>query len=283
LAPPQRRADGAVARVSEQVAAPRLAYADTRLGQMHWRIWAGPPDGSETPVVCLHPFPYSGRFFDSFAVELSRTVSVLAPDLMGYGGSAPLSEPASIEDHALAVADALQDLGVARFVPLGYHTGSAVAGELAIIRAKRAPRAVFVTYPFLSAEDRQHQLAGLGRGSLLSEDLSSLQRRWRFTVHNRPAGSPLHNAVNNFIDELRAGDAAWFGFQSMFQYRPEDRLPKIMQPVVVISPEGSANQPTQAAAALLPDPRHAEAGGLGKGLFERQAPQLARLVARDVV
>jgi len=261
---------------------PRLTYADTRLGQMHLRIWPGPADAGGPPVVCLHPVPYSGAYFDHFATELSQRLSVVAVDLMGYGGSAKLEQPAPIAEHAAAVADALQAQGIARYVPLGFHTGSAVGVELALNRPSRVPRLVCVTYPLLYPEDRDEQLAGLGRTPQSSEQLDSLRRRWRFTVNNRAAGVPLDAAISNFIEELRAGDSAWFGFQSMFEYPSEDRLPKVNQPALVINVEGSLKEPTQQAAELIPESSYVEFENMSKGIFELHAQQLASAVSAFV-
>ncbi len=261
---------------------PRLSYADTRLGQLHLRIWPGPPDADEPPVVCLHPVPYSGRYFESFAQLLSRRASIIAPDLAGYGSSAGLDEPASIAQHAGAVADALQTQGVGRFIPLGFHTGSAVAVELALGRAKRVPKLISVTFPFLSAEERQAQSEGLGYGKLLTEDLECLRKRWRFTVNNRAAGAPLESAFVNFVEELRAGDTAWYGFKSMFEYPAEARLPKVRQPVLVINVESSLTAATRTAAQLLPAARYVEFMEMNRGIFELHGSRLVAAVAAFV-
>jgi pimeloyl-ACP methyl ester carboxylesterase len=262
-----------------QLAAPRRAYADTRLGQMHLHLWPGPPAGSGPSVVCLHPIPYSGRYFDAFAGELSKRCSVIAPDLMGYGGSAELARPVSVEEHAAAVADALQDCGCARYIPLGFHTGSAVAGELALARPRRVARLVLITYPLLNEEERAKQLQGLGRGTLAGEELDCLRRRWRFTVNTRAAGVPLDRAMINFTEELRAGDKAWFGFQSMFSYVAEERLPKIRQPTLVLNVEGSMKDVTRAAAELLPAASYNEFTSMSRGIFDLHAAKLAAAVS----
>lgn len=259
---------------------PRRQYADTRLGQLHLHLWPGPADRDLPPVVCLHPVPYSGRYFATFARELSRHCSVVAVDMPGYGGSDPLPAPVPLDEHALAIADALQAIGLGRFVPLGYHTGSAIAGELAIARPRKVPKAVFVTYPLLDPEERAKQLQGLGRAPLTTEELESLRKRWRFTVHNRAAGVPLERAVDNFVEELRAGENAWFGFHSMFSYQPEERLPKIRQPVLVINIGGSLQAPTAAAAELLDNAHCVDFPDLGKGAFELKARRLAEATAQ---
>jgi pimeloyl-ACP methyl ester carboxylesterase len=267
------------AKDSTASAEPRRIYADTRLGQMHLQLWPGPPEANDPPVVCLHPIPYSGRYFDHFAAELSRRFTVITPDLMGYGGSAPLAEPVDLEQHAAAVADALQEQGIGRYIPLGFHTGSAVAGELALARPKRVPKLVMITYPLMNEDERSKQLQGLGRGSLSGEDLECLRRRWRFTVNNRAAGMPLDRAVINFTEELRAGDNAWFGFYSMFSYQPEDRLPRIKQPALVLNIEGSMKAATRAAAEMLSLSAYEEFSSMSRGIFELHATKLAGAVS----
>lgn len=256
----------------------RRAYATTRLGQMHLQIWPGPADSKLPLIVCLHPIPYSGRYYDSFATELAVKTSVIAPDLAGYGGSDALTAPASLEQHTLAIADALQDQGVGQYVPLGFHTGSAIAAELALQRPKRVPRAVCVTYPFLEQEERAKQLHGLGRGFINGEDIECLRKRWRFTVHNRAAGVPLESAITNFVEELRTGENAWFGFDAMFRYAPEERLPEVQQPVLVININSSLKEPTQAAAKLMPNAHCVDFMDMSKGVFELHATKLIGVV-----
>ena len=174
----------------------------------------------------------------------------------------------------------LQAIGLGRYVPLGYHTGSALAGELAVARPRKVPKAVFVTYPLLDPEERAKQLQGLGRAPLTSEELESLRKRWRFTVHNRAAGVPLERAFDNFVEELRAGEQAWFGFHSMFSYQPEARLPKIRQPVLVINIGGSLRAATTAASELLDTAHCLDFPEMGKGVFELQARRLADATAQ---
>ncbi len=259
---------------------PKRRYADTRLGQMHVTIWPGPADATLPPVVCVHPVPYSGRYFDGFAAELSHHVSVIALDLPGYGGSDPLAEPVAIADYAAAIADALQGIGVARYVPLGYHVGSVVVGELALARPKRVPAVVFVGYPFLNEEERAKQRSGLRPGVVNGEDLESLRRRWRATVNNRAAGVRFEPAFVNFVDELRAGENAWFGFHATFHYSMEQRLAKIRQPVFVVNAQGSMKAPTETAVGMLADSTCIEIAVPAKGIFELQPDKLAAAITQ---
>ncbi len=259
-----------------------MVYADTRLGQMHLRIWPGPADAVAPPVVCLHPVPYSGAYYDAFASLLSQRLSVAG---CGYAGLWQFGKTACAGQHRRACRGYCRrfaDTGYRPVCPSGFHTGSAIAVELAIARAKRVPKLVCITYPLLDEEQRKDQLASLGRVSQAGEQLDSLRRRWRFTVTNRAAGVPLDAAMTNFIDELRAGDDAWFGFQSMFEYPSEERLPKLKQTALVINVEGSLKAATQAAAELIPEARYVEFPSMNKGIFELHARQLASAVSAFV-
>lgn len=59
--------------------------------RMAYRIWPGPKD--LPPVVCVHGLTRNSRDFDFLAQTLSRTRTVICPDIVGRGDSDRLSEP----------------------------------------------------------------------------------------------------------------------------------------------------------------------------------------------
>jgi pimeloyl-ACP methyl ester carboxylesterase len=250
---------------------------------MHLRIWGNGAAAPHTCLVCLHPVPYSGRYFDTFAERVAADTVVVTPDLIGYGGSSAMPEPIAIEDHAAALADALDSLHEGgfrdtNFVPLGFHTGSAVGGEMAIAHPELVSKVVFVTYPYFEPAERARRLEGLPGSTPITTDAEYRQSRWDFTIANRPEGVPLARGFVNFSEELRAGDRAWFGFHSMFSYAPEGRLPLIKQPALVINPEGPLRDPTHAAAQMLVDCDYRELLHMQKAVFELNAKEIAGAV-----
>lgn len=261
---------------------PHLSYVDTAAGQLHVRSWEGAPD---SPVaVCLHPVPYSGRYFHAFAAAYREHGRVIALDLPGYGGSARLEEPPTIETYATVVGEALDALSERRrapagYMPVGFHTGSAVGGELAVSRPDLVSRVAFVTYPFATAEQRRAQLDGLKNPPPLPGELAELESRWQFAVGNRPSALPLDDAFEYFTEYLRAGDRYWFGFDAMFRYAPEQRLPRIKQPVLVVNPPDALHEWTGRAIEHLKDPRVRAIDYGEKAVFHLHPERLADLIA----
>ena len=99
-------------------------------------VLEGPADG--TPIVLLHGFAGSLRWFDRLAPLLSCDHRVIRIDLLGHGGSEKPLNGYSIPEQARLVQSALANLGVdgAKFV--GHSMGGAVALSL----AEQAPELV---------------------------------------------------------------------------------------------------------------------------------------------
>jgi pimeloyl-ACP methyl ester carboxylesterase len=96
---------------------------------------AGPPDA---PVVLLlHGFPTSSRMYRALIPLLSDRYRVIAPDLVGFGGSARPDRDAWTYtfDTATDVVEGLLDrLGVTTFVPYLMDFGGSIGWRLAVRR-----------------------------------------------------------------------------------------------------------------------------------------------------
>lgn len=101
--------------------------------------------GSGPPLLLLHGFPQTKAIWESVAPALSRTYSVIASDLRGYGQS---SKPQSKEDHSTyskrsmaADQDALmQSLGYQQYFLLGHDRGGRVSHRIAMDYPKNVLR-----------------------------------------------------------------------------------------------------------------------------------------------
>ncbi len=100
------------------------------------RAWLTTAAGTGTPLVLLHGLGSSRRAWDPVIPALARHFDVLAVDLPGFGGSAPMPPEAEPLPAALAaaVAGLLDDLGIAAPHIAGNSLGGWVALELASIR-----------------------------------------------------------------------------------------------------------------------------------------------------
>jgi pimeloyl-ACP methyl ester carboxylesterase len=92
--------------------------------------------GSGPPLVLLHGIGSSHRVWDPVVADLAEHFDVVAVDLPGFGGSAPLAAGVQPSPAALAsaVADLLDDLGILAPHVAGNSLGGWVALELAAIR-----------------------------------------------------------------------------------------------------------------------------------------------------
>src|SRR4051794_17821336 len=89
----------------------------------------GPADAS--PVVLLHGFAGSLRWFDRLAPLLARDRRVIRIDFLGHGGSAKPSSGYEMEHQARLVGQTLDSLGIERADFVGHSMGGAVALALA--------------------------------------------------------------------------------------------------------------------------------------------------------
>lgn len=121
----------------------RRLYLDCRFGQLHLTT-AYPQSGGfdeRTPVIMVHGERGSGADFRAAAARLGTDRSVYAPDLPGSGASDGPAHP-TLADHAAALADLLDALGLRAVDAVGSGRGAQVACELAALRPPQLRRLV---------------------------------------------------------------------------------------------------------------------------------------------
>ena len=256
---------------------PKLIYVDTSRGQMHVRLY----ENRGPALICLHPMPYSGGYYDSFCKHLIKesNCSAVSIDMIGYGRSEKIKEPISIHDYATSSIEVIKTLinddrisNTANL--LGFHTGSAIANEIGILEPDLINKIIFVTYPFFNQEKREEMLSSLST-TPLNDDLESLRSMWEFTIENRAEGVDLERAMSNFLDQLQNLDKGWFGFHAMFNYISEERLPLLKLPTLVVNDHSSLTKVTKAASELISDMNYIELNDTQGGIFELNIDQIA--------
>ena len=273
------RADSATATVRHPSI--RRRYVDGRFGQIHLYI-AEAVDGSaaNTPLMCFHPTAVSGDFYRDFMLEMSKDRRVMAMDTPGYGRSDPPPEPQPMIELAGTAADALDALGYGAngqgaVDVIGYHTGTFIAAELAVIRPDLVRRLVLPGIPYNVGEKRKEMYEQYARRKELTEDGSNAMEVWRFWVNGRHPGVSLQRGASHFVDHLQSGPYSWWAYHSVFSYPAEARLPLVRQPVLVPNTHGNLQENSRAAAQLLPDVRVAEMPDLSHGVFDVGVDRLA--------
>ncbi len=180
-----RRARAALAGIAVVlvVAAALAGAAYQARKTIHWRLPAGTVrrgtlavrtlGRSGPPVVLLHGFIGSGRYWGAAFDALAEDHRLLVPDLLGFGASPKPASGYGADEHAGAVAAALAEAGVDEPVVIGAHSfGTLVALRLAVLRPGLVASIVAFGPPlYPSPEAARQRLAATGPfgGMLASE------------------------------------------------------------------------------------------------------------------
>ncbi|ADB49739.1 alpha/beta fold hydrolase [Conexibacter woesei] len=100
--------------------------------------------GSGPVIVLVHGITSTSATWDAVMGPLSRRFTVIAPDLLGHGGSAKPRGDYSLGAYASGVRDLLVALGHERATFVGHSLGGGVAMQLAYQFPERCERLVLV-------------------------------------------------------------------------------------------------------------------------------------------
>ncbi|WP_405433645.1 alpha/beta fold hydrolase [Micromonospora sp. NBC_00617] len=221
----------------------RRAYADTALGQFHY---ADAGAGRRT-ILMLHQAPRSLDEFVEVQHELSRDFRTIAMDMRGFGLSAPLAAPQTIEAIAEGVPALLDAIGVETVVLLGHHTGAVVAQEVAAAYPERVEALALSGMPWIGPERRARD-HGVGvDDAQTAADGSHLVDLWRQRLPYYPQGRP--DLLDRFIrDALAPGVDPAEGHRACARYVMDERIGLVRCPVLVFA---SSDDPFAAPAVPL--------------------------------
>ena len=115
-------------------------------------------------VVLLHGLGASYAMWEPVAERLAqRGISVLVPDLLGFGCSRDIGTTFTLAEHATAVARLMDGSGASAPLIVGHSFGCAVAAQLARTRAEHVAGLVLVSPPaFRDGEQARARLAERG-------------------------------------------------------------------------------------------------------------------------
>lgn len=255
----------------------RRGFVDTRLGQVHYRR-AVPlaAQGVKTPLVLLHQTPLSGRMFTEFMPAVATDRIVCAPDTPGYGESTVPAKRPSMGEYADALGDFLESLGEPVDL-LGYHTGAALAVELASRFPQRVRRVVLVSVPLLS--DEQKARFGQPAATLpIREDGTHLVDMWQSTMSVRPPGQSVEAAARLVAEKQRSVTNTEWALASLAEYPLDQRLRGLGQPVLLLRPKDGLWEQSGRAAVLVPGATVVDRPDWGYGIFDAYPAELAAVL-----
>jgi haloacetate dehalogenase len=147
------------------VALTGLAESRLTVGAGHYFVAHG---GSGPPVLLLHGFPQTHACWHRVAPRLASALTVVAPDLRGYGASSappggPHGEGYSKREMAAELVALMAELGHERFAVVGHDRGARVAYRMALDHPARVTRvAVIDVVPTLEQFERMGAAPSLG-------------------------------------------------------------------------------------------------------------------------
>ncbi|MCY4477443.1 MAG: alpha/beta hydrolase [Gammaproteobacteria bacterium] len=258
----------------------KRAYAATRRGQIHLRYLQARRKPADVPLVCLHPFPYSGAFFETIAPLLSGRRMVCAPDCPGFGGSDAPEKMLSMEELAETVLEALgaAELPSGPVDLLGFHSGCLLAVEMARLGPDRVRKLAIIDVPYFTPEEQSGRYPKSTAPVRYDGDLTSLADAWEFSVARRLDGMPFNRAFGNFVELLRAGERANWGYHATLTYDCATRFRLLRHETLVVASQYMLKKHTRRAAADIPGTRFVERKDVTRAVMEEGAGAIAEEV-----
>jgi len=207
----------------------RKGYVDSRFGQLHYV-----EEGAGRPVVLLHQTPRSYDEYREVLPLLGRHFRAVAMDTVGFGESARVDSPFSIELFADGVEDLLDQLGLDEVALVGHHTGGVIAVEVAARRGSRITDLVLSGVPFVDGARRERVATEPPIDHVdPSPDGSHLAALWdRRRAFYPPDRPDLFNRLVR--DALGVLDRVEEGHRAVNQYLMEDRIGLISARTLVV-------------------------------------------------
>jgi pimeloyl-ACP methyl ester carboxylesterase len=207
----------------------RFGYADTAFGQLHYA-----EQGTGPALLLLHQTPRSWDEFRELLPLLATDHRVIAMDMVGFGASATLPAPQTIEAFAAAARALLDALEIPVAAVLGHHTGAAVALEMAVAYRERVTALILSSCPWADADYRAAHADGpaVDRAER-TPDGGHLHSLWEQRRPYYP--QPGTDLLDRFLhDALAFGVDPAEGHRACARYRMEDRIAAVRAPVLLL-------------------------------------------------
>jgi pimeloyl-ACP methyl ester carboxylesterase len=251
------------------------AFADTRLGQIHYVV-----AGTGPPVVLLHQTPRSWDEYRDVIPILGTRFRTFAMDTIGFGDSARLTGPATVETYADGVLAFMAALELDRASIVGHHTGGVIAVELAAHHAELVDKLVLSGTTCVDEEGRRRAAEWPAIDEVrFSPDGSHLIELWRKRQSYYPEDRPdlLQRLV---IDALKVLDRVEEGHIAVDTFHMEELLPQIKCPTLLMcgTDDWAAFPDMARLAGYLPHAKVVEVQGTGVPMVDHVPQEFATIV-----
>jgi 3-oxoadipate enol-lactonase len=245
--------------------------------------------GQGTPIVLLHGFPFDHTIWRQQLDGVTENARVLAPDLPGFGQSAPLSEPdPGMQHYAGRLAQWVGAVGLDRFVLVGHSMG----GYIAFAFARQYPHMLSGLGLVCTRPDPDTEQARQGRYALIAavrergpQAVVDAMLPRLFAPRTKETNPELVEQVRELM--LRQGEEGIVSAIRAMASRPDSTpmLEKIEVPTLVVSGAQDVIIPAELAdlmAATIPGARQETIEDAGHLPMMEQPATLSSML-RDLV
>jgi pimeloyl-ACP methyl ester carboxylesterase len=228
------------------------SYLPCRFGQLHLRIAEPLPKyRGRPPLLLFHQTPLSGRMFERVMPHLAVSRRVIAVDTPGYGESDRPEQRPDLAGYGDAILDALARRWGGPFDLLGYHTGAAIALDLAA-RRREVRRLVLLAAPLFDATRRKALVDQLsGAKDPFPTDGSELLRQWQGSLGSRAPGQSMDDVARLVAEKQRGGRYFEWALQSAMEADLAALADQVKNKALVIAPHDGLQAASAEAARRL--------------------------------
>jgi pimeloyl-ACP methyl ester carboxylesterase len=253
-------------------------YAATPGGQVHYRTAgaAGAP-----VIVFLHQTASSSRMFELVMAELADSYQCWAFDTPGFGQSWQPSEVPSVAWLGERLIEAIDALGIERFVVCGHHTGGCVGLEIALAVPQRV-RALSIVGPVTPNAAEREEFSRTFLEPFRPEASGEfLKTAWTY-LRSIGAGASVDLHTAELVDHLIAWRSTPLAFGAVWRQDAAACLARVTSPLQLMCSRDDVLWPMFARACeLRPDASIAIVAG-GDFQPDRDPVNVARALAEFV-
>lgn len=210
----------------------RRGYADTQVGQIHYR-----EAGEGPPVLLLHQTSSSSVNFERVLPILAERHRAIAMDTPGFGQSdPPAGPPGDMRHYAAAAVGLLDALGLDRVHVVGFHTGASIAIEVAAQHGDRVDRLVLSGILTVETEaERESWIAKIMRPFELDgrgDYVDAVIKPWVRYYALEDDAEQYHREL---IACLQAAPSWWWAQDAVLRYEGRDAMRRITRPTLIVN------------------------------------------------
>jgi pimeloyl-ACP methyl ester carboxylesterase len=248
-------------------------------------------DQRKPPIVLVHGFALSVRWWDRVTPRLARDHYVIRVDLLGHGGSEKPREGYSMEEQADRVAAVLDRLKIDRVTYVAHSMGGFVGTALVERHRARVARMMTIGTPPEVDSSKTNIIRAAAGMPVIGPTLRQVIPERMIRAQVEETFIPRFDPPQRLIDDIERTTFTSYreSSRASSDYREEQPLPQRLADegvplTVVYGTEDSVVDPDSAGRfRLVPGARLVEARGLGPNLHVEAPKRTAALIAAFAV